>query len=126
MVQGPMSEDPKFRTLWAPDNYPSKTESPVRFVPVFRGKTHIGYVWAALTDDAVGYVARPAAGDDGLRAAVEWVDRFRWAKATQVPPLQVLRQFAGQAEDPLTGYVPEGAEQEAPDLGTLRALAAAA
>jgi hypothetical protein len=125
MVRGPMSEDPRFRTLWEPDNYPYTTESPVRFVPVTLGGELIGYVWAAITDDAIGYVRRAGAGSVAFNAGVEWVDRFRWAKANKVPPLQVLRQFAGQAEDPLTGYVPEGAEQEAPDLDTLKALAAA-
>ncbi|NJC72173.1 hypothetical protein HC031_20985 [Planosporangium thailandense] len=86
----------------------------------------IGYLWAAVTDDAISFVVRDKGGDAAYNAAVRWTHRLRWAKANGITPLQALRHWAGQPEEPLTGYVPEGAEQEAPSLGALEALAASA
>lgn len=125
MVRGPMSEDPQFRTEYLPDNYPKVTDAAVRYAPVsLRGKP-VGYVWAATTDDAGGFVRLESSGADGFNANVGWVARFRWAKANNVSPLEVLRHFAGREEDDRAGYVPTDAEQEAPSLDVLKTLAAA-
>ncbi|PYC73341.1 hypothetical protein C7C45_06560 [Micromonospora arborensis] len=122
-MRGPMSEDPEFRTVSMPDNYPDTTTSPVRILPVRLGGRTIGYLWAAVTDDAAGFVERPDAGHVGLNARIGWVQRIRWAKANQVRPLQVLRQWAGKPEHAKAGFVPDVAAQEAPSLAALRTYA---
>jgi hypothetical protein len=124
MQRGPMSEDPEFRTVSAPDNFPSSTDAAVRFVPVIRQGTVVGYVWAAVTDDAAGFVPRQAAGDAAFNTAVAWVRRFRWAKASGLAPSQVLGHWAGEPEDDKTGRVPENAEDTAPSLAALKERAA--
>ncbi|NJC72174.1 hypothetical protein HC031_20990 [Planosporangium thailandense] len=120
-----MSEDPQFHTVYLPDNYPKTTDAAVRYAPVTLTGRPVGYVWAAVTDDAGGFVGLGSSGADGFNAHVGWVARFRWAKANNVSPLHVLRHFAGLKEDERAGYVPDGAEQEAPSLDALKAVAAA-
>lgn len=122
MVPGPLSEDPKFITVWALDAYPRTTESAIRYAPVFARRRFIGYIWAAVTDDAVGFVPRPFAGDVAMNASVGWVARFRWGKANQVPPLALLRRWAGAPEDPTCGAVRADAESELASLDELPAL----
>ncbi|MFC4020409.1 hypothetical protein ACFOW4_21035 [Micromonospora sp. GCM10011542] len=123
MTRGPMSEDPQFRTVSMPDNYPDSTTSPVRVLPVQLGGRTIGYLWAAVTDDAAGFVERADAGHLGLNAGIGWVQRIRWAKANQVRPLQILRHWAGKPEHAKAGFVPDADAQEAPSLAALRAYA---
>jgi hypothetical protein len=119
-----MEDQPEFRTVWAPESYPRTTESAVRYVPVMLGDGVVGYLWAAVTDDAAQYVARQDAGDAGFNAGVPWVQRLRWAKANGLAPLQALRHWAGQEEEPRAGRIPPGAEQELPSLSALNELAA--
>ena len=122
MSRGPMSEDPQFRTVSAPDEFPWKTQSEVRFVPVQLQGVLIGYLWAAVTDDAAGFVARGAAGRAGLVADLEWTRRLRWAKANGLTPLQALRHWVGAEEDPKAGAV-SGTEEGAPSTEALEARA---
>ncbi|GAB3945095.1 hypothetical protein [Micromonospora vulcania] len=123
MIRGPMSEDPEFRPVSLPDNYPGTTTSAVRVLPVRLGGRTIGYLWAAVTDDAAGFVERPDAGHVGLNAGIGWVQRIRWARANQVRPLQLLRHWAGKPEHAKAGLVPDVAVQEVPSLAELRAHA---
>jgi hypothetical protein len=120
MQRGPMSEDPQFRTVLAPDGFPSTTDGAVRFAPVTREGTVMGYIWAAVTDDAVGYVAREAAGDVAFNTGVGWAARFRRAKASGLTPSQALTHWAGEPEDDRAGYVPPNAEDTAPSLAALK------
>lgn len=125
--RGPMSEDPRFQTVSAPDEFPITTDGAVRFVPVTRRGTVVGYIWAAVANDAAGYVPREAAGDDGFNTGVRWVERLLWAKANGLAPLDVLAQWAGQPEDDRAGYVPPdvaAAASTAASLSDLRALSA--
>lgn len=81
-----LKDQPSFRTLSAPDAYPRTTSSPIRYVPILMGDEVIGYLWAAVTDDAAHYVAREGAGDAGRNGAVAWIQRLRWAKANDLTP----------------------------------------
>ena len=123
MRHGPLSEDPEFRTVSAPDEFGWTTESAVRFVPVLRGRKVLGYLWAAVSDDAADFAVAQPASDDSLNASVAWVDRLRWAKAKGLTPLAALRHWAGEPEDPRTGRVPADSEREAPTLGELKRMA---
>lgn len=121
MPQGPMSEDPKFRTVSMPDTYQWETDSPVRYVPAMSGQRLLGYLWASVTDDATAFVPAKSAGMAGDNAGVAWIRRLRWAKANGISPLEALRRWAGQPEDPKCGQVPPDSEQEAASLADLRA-----
>lgn len=123
MRQGPMSEDPQFRTVSAPDDFAWTTDAPVRYVPVAKAGNLLGYLWAATTDDAAAFVVREAQGSDAFNASAAWVERLRWAKGRGMTPLQALRHWAGTPEDDRAGAV-AGPEREAPNLGDLRRLTA--
>ncbi|MEU4698890.1 hypothetical protein [Nonomuraea dietziae] len=120
-----LKDQPAFQTVRAPDTYPRTTSAAVRYVPIVKDGTVIGYLWAATTDDAAQYVPREQAGDAAFDAAVAWTQRLRWAKANGITPLQALRHWVGESEDTRAGKVPTGAPFEAPSLGVLVELAAA-
>jgi hypothetical protein len=118
-----LKEDPKFETVWSPESYADTTRSAVRFVPVLKDAVVMGYLWAAVTDDAADYVPREDAGTDGFNVSVEWVQRLRAAKADGLSPLRLLRRWAGEPEDPRTGRIESGSERELPSLAALEELA---
>lgn len=122
MSRGPTSEDPQFRTASAPDEFPWKTQSEVRFLQVQLDGVLIGYLWAAVTNDAAGFVVREAAGRVALVAELEWTRRLRWAKANGLTPLQAVRHWVGAEKDPKAGAV-SGSEEGAPSLGALEVRA---
>ncbi|MDX3068266.1 MULTISPECIES: hypothetical protein [Streptomyces] len=106
----------------APDEFPWKTQSEVRFIPVQLDGVLIGYLWAAVTDDAAGFVARGAAGRAAHVADLEWTRRLRRAKANRLTPLQAVRYWVGAEEDPKAGAV-AGTEEGAPSVEALEARA---
>lgn len=116
--RGPMSEDPQFRTVYAPPRFPRTTESSVWYVAVVLRGNVVGYLWAATTDDAAGFVARKEVGADALNASIRWAERLRWAKANGLTPLQAIRHWVGAEEDPKAGAV-AGAEESASSLQAL-------
>ena len=122
--RGPMSADPQFRTVWAPDEFPDSTRGPVRFVPVTRRGIVVGYAWAAVTNDAAGFIPRAAAGGDGFNTHVAWVARLRSVKADGLLPLEALTGWAGAPEDELAGHVASSAEAEVATLDDLADIAA--
>lgn len=118
-----LKEDPEFRTVWSPESYADTTNSAVRFVPVLKGVAVMGYLWAAVTDDAAGYVPREDADVAGFNVSVEWVQRLRAAKADGLAPLQALRRWVGEPEDPQAGHIEPGSERELPSVAALEKLA---
>lgn len=118
-----LKEDPKFETVWSPESYADTTHSVVRFVPVLKNAAVMGYLWAAVTDDAADYVPREDADVDGFNVSVEWVQRLRTAKADGLAPLELLRRWVGEPEDPQAGYIEPHSEQELPSLAALEELA---
>ncbi|MFI7704585.1 hypothetical protein [Nonomuraea sp. NPDC049480] len=119
-----LKDEPRFQTVWSPESYPRTTSAAVRYVPVVMRETVIGYLWAAVTDDAARYVRRENGGEAAVNAAIVWTQRLRWAKANGLTPLQALRHWAGQQEDDRAGMVPAGVEFELPTLRELEELAA--
>ncbi|MEV4437879.1 hypothetical protein AB0K09_02500 [Streptomyces sp. NPDC049577] len=118
--RGPLSADPQFRTVYAPDDYARHTGTAVAYVPVIQEGVVLGHLWASPTDDAAGFVPAPAAGAAGLNAGVRWIGRLRQAKAEGLTALEALRYWTGRAgDDPRAGSVPAGSECEAPGLGAL-------
>jgi hypothetical protein len=121
-TRGPMSEDPEFRLVSAPESYPKTTSSAVRYVPVRRGDRELGYLWVSVDDDAAGFVWRPDQRPDSFNTGQVWVKRLRAAKAEGLTPAELLQRWVGHPEDE-GGHVPTGAEQTAPGLDALKALA---
>lgn len=120
-----MTDEPRFETVWAPDGWPWTTDGPVRYVPAVDDGGLLGYLWAAESDDAAGFVPAAAAGDRGDNADVAWVGRLRAAKASGLTPLGALRHWAGRTpDDARCGRVPRDAEARAASLAELRRLAA--
>lgn len=124
MAKGPLSESPKFQTLYLPDDYPCTTESAVWFLPVVLQGRIVGYLWASTTDDAIALERCPDAGVIGIVAAARWTERTRWAKRKGIRPLDLLGRFVGRAEDSKGGYIPRVKPRLAPNLDALRELAA--
>lgn len=124
MPKGPLSESPKFETLYIPDDYPHTTDSAVWYLPVVLRGRIVGYLWAATTDDAIALTRCPEAGNTGIYAAIRWTERTRWAKRKGIRPLVLLRRFVGQAEDSRGGYIPRVKPKLAPSLDALREVAA--
>ncbi|MGW1779297.1 hypothetical protein ACWCQQ_09150 [Streptomyces sp. NPDC002143] len=83
----------------------------------------VGYLWAATTDEAAGFVTCKSVGADAFNASVQWSERLKWVKGNGLTPLQALRHWVGAAEDPKAGAL-SGDEQEAASLTELEAGAA--
>ncbi|WP_157116364.1 hypothetical protein [Nocardia vaccinii] len=109
------------------ESYPSETDAPVRYLPVRLNSVVVGYVWAAVTDDAAGYLPRAQAGRTGEIAAGLWQLRFSDAYRAGQPATDALRRLPGFAADRLSGIAgPGAAEDLASGLTELRRRAAAA
>ena len=112
---GPMSEDPGFVTISAPDEYSGKTDAAVRYLPVTLDEVLLGYLWVSVADDAVGFIPRDAAADVSANASVAWVMRLRRSKAEGLTPAEAFRYWAGRPSDTddhhPTGAVAPGAEE---------------
>ncbi|MFI1952167.1 hypothetical protein ACH437_10000 [Streptomyces xinghaiensis] len=104
--------------------YAFLSEGPIRYLPVTHGEVVLGYLWASKTEDAAYFVKRPAAGVPGTYAEGQWITRLREAKEAGLSPLEALRHWKGEPEDPTAGRIDaDAAEQQAKDLRTLEALA---
>jgi hypothetical protein len=122
---GYRDEDLEFKPVpGGPARYGSAARGPVRYVVVANQDGVIGYLWASDPDDAAGYEYLRSAGDIAANAGVPWYQRLRAAKARGLRPSQALAEFAAEPGNPVTGRVVPGSEGMAPDLGTLKHLAA--
>jgi hypothetical protein len=104
--------------------YAFQTDTAVRYLPVTKGGTVLGYLWASETEDAADYQRRVPAGADGFRAGGLWISRLDRCKQEGLPPLEALRRWVGAPEDAQAGGIAADAqEQEAPSLDALKAIA---
>lgn len=103
--------------------YAAVTDAPVRYLPVRLDSAVAGYVWAAVTGDAAGYLPRALAGRTGEIAAGLWQVRFSDAFVAGQPSTTALSHMRTFAADHLSGVIgPEAAEQQAPSLTDLRTI----
>jgi len=108
------------------ENYATDTAAPVRYLPVRLDSAVVGYVWAAVTGDAAGYLPRAQAGRSGEIAAGLWQLRFSDAYLAGQPATEALSRFPAFPADRLSGLVGPGVtEDRAPTLDELRRLAVA-
>lgn len=110
-------------TLTKP-GYSFQTDSPVRYLPVTRNGTVLGYLWASETDDAADYQRRVPAGAEGFRAGSLWISRLDQCKQEGLAPLEALRRWVGAPPDAQAGEIAADAqEHEAPSLAALKEIA---
>jgi hypothetical protein len=116
------SDEPRFRTVYAPGTYPRTTDGPVIWAPVSKEEELIGYVWVGEDADAADFFLRPGHPMDELwlNTRVAWVGRLREARAEGLTPIQAMERWAQEPAD-ATGAV--GPRQHAESLQALHALA---
>lgn len=108
--------------------FPGRTESSIQYLPVILGTVPLGYLWASTANDAASFVCLGGidqAEVQSRKAGTAWLERLRQSKAEGKTPLQALRYWTFEPEDPVAGAVPPGTEvQELSSLAELQALAA--
>ncbi|MFD8980799.1 hypothetical protein [Streptomyces sp. NPDC059564] len=106
------------------EDYESSTEHPVRYAHVRRGEQVVGYLWAAVGDEAAGYEPRTAAGDAAFEAGVPWVLSLRSLRLRGFGPMAALNELLGVADGSGSGSAVEPAVHEAASLDALEELSA--
>ncbi len=108
------------------ESYADTTGAPVRYLPVRLNSDVVGYVWAAVSDDAAGYLPCARAGRAGEIAAGLWRMRLSDAYRAGQPATEALRGLTGFGHDELSGIAgPDVPADPAPGLAALRRLAEA-
>ncbi|MEU0583372.1 hypothetical protein [Streptomyces sp. NPDC006132] len=102
------------------DDYEEVTERSVRYFTIQRDGRTLGYLWAAVGEEAAGYEPRTAAGDDAFAAGAEWLLRLRTAHSQGLNALAALEWAARQPLRPEIGLIAEATPQEAPSLDALQ------
>ncbi len=103
--------------------YATATDAPIRYLPVRVDSAVVGYVWAAVTGDAAGYLPHARAGRTGEIAAGLWQLRFSDAYVAGQPSITALSHMRTFAADHLSGVIaPDDAEQQAGSLADLRTI----
>lgn len=104
--------------------YEVLADGAIRYLPVTLGRKLLGYLWASDAENAAYFVERTAAGLDATLAMGPWIWRLREAKEEGLSPLQALRRWVGEPEDPDGGGIAADAkEREASSLQALEELA---
>lgn len=125
---GSMADEPEFTTVSASPRYPDETDAAVRYLPVMLDEILVGYLWIAVTGDAVDFMTCAAGDSPAMNAGVAWVRRLRQSKADGLTAPQAFQRWAARPDEPgaepRPGAVPPGAEvREMPSLEALRELA---
>ncbi|WP_051969990.1 hypothetical protein [Kitasatospora azatica] len=107
-----------------PVDYTYRTDKPVQYVAVANDSIGIlGYLWACDADDAAGWVARPAAGHEGVNSAIIWFHDLREAKARGLEPSRALAEFAALPKGTYVDWVVPGSWASADSVAALEELA---
>ncbi|MFI6165457.1 hypothetical protein ACIBCN_01605 [Nocardia sp. NPDC051052] len=104
--------------------YADDTDAPVRYLPVRMNGTVVGYIWAAITGEAGGYLPRTQAGRAGEIAAGLWQLRFSDAYLAGQPATVALNRCRAFPADRLSGVIGADAiEREVSGLTEVKRLA---
>lgn len=104
--------------------YPTRTDAPIRFLPVTQGHVVLGYLWASTHDDAADYIARARAGEPGEIAAGWWRGRLTDTYEQRLSPTEALAACRRIPADHLGGVIgPDAPEQQLSSLARLIELA---
>ncbi|MGO4463700.1 hypothetical protein AB4039_41545 [Streptomyces sp. M-16] len=104
------------------EDYESTTEHPVRYALVRRGDQVVGYLWAAVGDEAAGYEPRTAAGDEAFEAGVPWVLSLRSLRLRGFRPMAALNELLGASDSSGSDSIVETTVYEAASLDALEEL----
>ncbi|WP_328870975.1 hypothetical protein OHT76_13100 [Streptomyces sp. NBC_00287] len=104
------------------DEYEETTDNPVRYFTVRREGVIVGYVWAAVGEEAAGFEPRTAAGEAAFEAGAGWLLRLRAAHAQGLNALAALAWLAQSSSRPEIGEFFEDSPLEAPSLDALEEL----
>ncbi|MFF3498121.1 hypothetical protein [Streptomyces sp. NPDC003247] len=119
-----MTEPLRFEEVAGPARYARSTDKPVRYVTVANGQGAVlGYVWANDEDDAAGWKARSAGGDEAFNRGALYVSRLRDAKARGLRPTAALAELVRDSDPANPSHVVPGSLTGAPGLETVRQLA---
>lgn len=116
----PLSDEPEFITMWAPDRYASKCATAIRYAPAVAVERTLGYLWASTTEQAAGFVVEESAGDAAFNAAVAWSERLLRSRTEGLTALEALAAWTDVAEEPRTGRIPPGSERTAASVNDLK------
>ncbi|QIS08960.1 hypothetical protein [Nocardia arthritidis] len=106
-----------------PPTYATVTSAAVRFLPVVKNGSVLGYLWASVTGDAADYLPRSAAGDAGKLAAGLWRMRLGDAHTAGLSATDAIRHCRTYQEDSFAGMVDRRAElRTSPNLASLAEL----
>ncbi|MGW2344716.1 hypothetical protein [Streptomyces sp. NPDC001661] len=100
--------------------YPDVTDDAVSYLVVQDdGGGILGYVWAAQTDNVVGFEPRTAVGEAALEAGRLWIQRLRDAYALNLPASAVLNWLVVQPPLAGMGHIADKEPQECVSLDSL-------
>lgn len=119
-----VTEPLQFEEVAGPPRYARSTDKPVQYVTVANPQgTVLGYVWANDEDDAAGWKARQAGGDEAFNRGALYVSKLRDAKARGLSPTAALGEIIRDTDPANPSHVVPGSLKEAPDLETVKDLA---
>ncbi|MFB4301417.1 hypothetical protein [Actinomadura sp. NTSP31] len=105
-------------------SYPAFTRKPVVYLPVVLAGETVGYLWAAVTDRAAGFIRRNEALERAWETPMVWQARLDEAHRQGLPAREAIRRWIGAPQDPKGGGIPAGSREErAASLTDLQVLA---
>ncbi|WP_239647094.1 DUF6177 family protein [Nocardiopsis salina] len=72
--------------------YKIRADGEIIYRPVRKNEMIIGYLWASNSENARGYVPRPAAGAPAWQAEGWWIDQVAEAAGRGMTPVEALRE----------------------------------
>jgi hypothetical protein len=86
--------------------------------------TVLGYVWVNDEDDAAGYMARRAGGDEAFNRGAPYISSLLEAKARGLSPSAALTEIIRDTDPTAPSHIVPGSLTEAPTLASLKDMAA--
>lgn len=119
-----LTEDVHFQMKGRMRGYASESSGPVRYrrVAWSGGGEAIGYLWYDDAENAAGYVANAAQGDDAVNAGTLWYRRLTAAGERGLTPSQAVAEFEEQNVGSRgSGWIVPDSDAEASSLAELKA-----
>ncbi len=104
--------------------YKKSTTAEITYVPVVDATGVLGYVWAADSDQAASYEPRDVAGERAFEVGLLWLEQLRKAKELGLSPSGALTALRNVPAEACQSQILPGSQRIAPDLATLREIAA--
>ncbi|MDT0304224.1 hypothetical protein [Streptomonospora wellingtoniae] len=119
------TEDVHFVQVGESLGFSGSSSGVVRYVKVARQQGEgpvLGYLWYSDAENAAGYVAREAEGDDAFNAGAYWYDRLAAARQRGLTPSQAVAELVeANVGGKSTGWIVPDSEAEAQGVAQLKA-----